>query len=78
MAKDTVAADGTQKKTRKSGPRVKKPTQVIVMYEGELVGDLQFVFDPFEAMDRKEANPNLKMKKVIIPNKGKPAAAPAA
>lgn len=78
MAKDTTLVTGeAAPKKRKTGPRTKKPVQVIVMYEGDLVGDLQFVFDPFEAMDKKEANPNLKMKKVVIPQKTapKPAAA---
>lgn len=57
------------KKRRSSGPRVVKDKQVILMFKGQLEGDVQVVFDPWEAMEAKDRDSTLQLKKVTIPVK---------
>lgn len=71
-APQPVAGNGPVKAKRKSGPRSVKPIQGIMLYKGNLEGDFQIVFDPMEALDRKEADPNLQLKKFTVPRKSKP------
>lgn len=74
----TPAPNGAPTKAkRKTGPRTVKPVQGILLYKGTIEGDVKVVFDPMEALDAKEADASLQMRKFTVPRKGKPAA-PAA
>lgn len=74
-----TAPTGTKPK-RVQGPRTAKPKQVILLFEGTINGEVQVSFDPWDAMEKKEANPNLVMKRVTIPTTKRtaPAQAPSA
>lgn len=75
MAKEPTAIDTATKPRRKSGPRVQKEKLAFLLFKGTLES-VEVLFNPLEALDRKEADPTLTYKKVTLPM-GKKRAPPA-
>lgn len=66
------------KKRRPSGPRVVKPKTAILLYKGNLDA-IEIVFDPMEALDRKEQDNSWSYKRFTVPvGKPGPKAVPSA
>ena len=73
-----TAPTNSTKPKRVQGPRTAKDKNVILMFKGTLEGEVQVAFDPWEAMDAKEKDPNLQIKKITIPSKKRAAPAQTA
>lgn len=66
MAKDPT-------KSRKGGVRVVKDIKGIVLFKGTIEGDVKVVFDPWEAMEAKDADSSLQSKSFTVPRKRRAA-----
>lgn len=65
-----TAPNGTPKK-RVQGPRVAKDKKGILLFTGD-VDNVEVVFDAWEAMAKRDANPALKAKTFVIEAKKRP------
>lgn len=61
------------KASRKGQPRVVKDIKGVVLYKGEITGDVKVVFDPWEVMEARDADAELKSKSFIVPRKRRAA-----
>lgn len=57
------------KASRKGQPRHVKDIKGVVLYKGEITGDVKVVFDPWEVMEARDADPELKSRSFIVPRK---------
>jgi hypothetical protein len=53
----------------KGKPRMVKDVKGIILYKGSLEGDVKVVFDPWEAMEAKDADNTLQSKSFTVPRK---------
>lgn len=67
-----MAKDPTVPK-KKGAPRQVKDIKGVVLYKGEIVGDVKVVFDPWEVMEARDADPELKSRSFIVPRKRRAA-----
>lgn len=67
-----MAKDPTVPK-KKGVARQVKDIKGIVLFKGSIDGDIKVVFDPWEAMEAKDADNTLQSKSFTVPRKRRPA-----
>lgn len=58
---------------KKGVARQVKDIKGIVLFKGTIEGDIKVVFDPWEAMEAKDADNTLQSKSFTVPRKRRPA-----
>lgn len=64
-----MATEPKKANPRKGVARQVKDIKGVVLYKGQIEGDVKVVFDPWEVMEARDQDADLKSKSFIVPRK---------